>query len=214
VAHSWPKRRLDDWLNQAEASRPPRGKRLQMSLFGGVRRRPSYCLNRPVTPEVAGSSPVAPAKVPANRQVVLSQQTPDLRRLHRPFRGKTRNGQKTARNPVARCRVQAGLAALRLSAGAACNYTKRPEVTAAPRAVDGSVCQKTLQRRGKHGSHLAMGAALTAPIKADVARSRATNTPPGPMPRSGGSPTGGHEEGRMNLCSGGPGGAGVICCIR
>jgi hypothetical protein len=29
-------------------------------------------------------------------------------------------------------------AALRLSARAACNYTKRPEVTAAPRPVDGS----------------------------------------------------------------------------
>jgi hypothetical protein len=63
--------------------------------------------DRPVTPEVAGSSPVAPAKVPANRHIVLSQQTPDLRRLHRPFRSKTRNGQKTARNRSPGCRVQA-----------------------------------------------------------------------------------------------------------
>jgi hypothetical protein len=42
VAQSWPKRRLDDWLNHA-------------------------ALTRPVTPEVAGSSPVAPAsEVPAH----------------------------------------------------------------------------------------------------------------------------------------------------
>jgi hypothetical protein len=34
---------------------------------------------RPVTPEVAGSSPVAPIKLPANRDVVLSVQTPSTR---------------------------------------------------------------------------------------------------------------------------------------
>jgi hypothetical protein len=41
--------------------------------------------DRPVTPEVAGSSPVAPVTIPANRHVVLSVQTPNRRRLHRLF---------------------------------------------------------------------------------------------------------------------------------
>jgi hypothetical protein len=89
--------------------------------------------DRPVTPEVAGSSPVAPVKIPANRQVVLSVQTPDRRQLHRPFRSKTRNGQKTARNQSPGCRVQADSGRVETVRQAACNYTKRPEVTAAPR---------------------------------------------------------------------------------
>ncbi len=38
---------------------------------------------RPVTPEVAGSSPVAPVKVLANRRIVLSEKTSDPGRLHR-----------------------------------------------------------------------------------------------------------------------------------
>ncbi len=33
-----------------------------MRLFRGVRRQASWCMTRPVTPEVAGSSPVAPVK--------------------------------------------------------------------------------------------------------------------------------------------------------
>jgi hypothetical protein len=33
-----------------------------MNTFRGVRRRASLCPTRPVTPEVAGSSPVAPAE--------------------------------------------------------------------------------------------------------------------------------------------------------
>jgi hypothetical protein len=37
----------------------------------------------PVTPEVAGSSPVAPVKIPANWHGVLSAQTPAWGRLHR-----------------------------------------------------------------------------------------------------------------------------------
>jgi hypothetical protein len=48
-----------------------------------VRRLGATRSARPVTPEVAGSSPVAPVKSPANRHVVLSVQTPDRRRLHR-----------------------------------------------------------------------------------------------------------------------------------
>jgi hypothetical protein len=59
VAHSWPKRRSDDWLNHADRSQPPNEKRLQMRTFGAVRRRASFCRTRRVTPEVAGSSPVA-----------------------------------------------------------------------------------------------------------------------------------------------------------
>jgi hypothetical protein len=71
AAHSWPKRRLEDWFNHAE-SMSRRGKKcLQMIPYGGNRRRPSSCLTRPVTPEVAGSSPGAPAKVPANRHLLL-----------------------------------------------------------------------------------------------------------------------------------------------
>jgi hypothetical protein len=61
VAHSWPKRRLDDPLNHAVRRTPEGGKYLQMRPFRGVRRQSSVSLTRPVTPEVAGSSPVAPA---------------------------------------------------------------------------------------------------------------------------------------------------------
>jgi hypothetical protein len=60
MAHSWPKRRLDDWLNNAETMSLRSEKHLQMSLFRGVCRGASSCPSRPVTPEVAGSSPVAP----------------------------------------------------------------------------------------------------------------------------------------------------------
>ncbi len=42
-----------------------------MGPFGVVRRWPSSRPIRPVTPEVAGSSPVAPVKVPANQHLVL-----------------------------------------------------------------------------------------------------------------------------------------------
>jgi hypothetical protein len=78
VAHSWPKRRLDDWLNHAERSGLRDEKCLQMPPFGVDRRRASLFLTRPVTPEVAGSSPVAPVKAPVNRHVTLSAETPDL----------------------------------------------------------------------------------------------------------------------------------------
>jgi hypothetical protein len=60
VAHSWPKRRSDDWLNHAEPVRRRVEKYLQIGPFRGVRRRTSSRPTRPVTPEVAGSSPVAP----------------------------------------------------------------------------------------------------------------------------------------------------------
>ena len=62
VAHSWPKRRFDDWLNHTEWRSLRGGKGLQMSAFREVRRRAASCPTRPVTPEVAGSSPVAPVE--------------------------------------------------------------------------------------------------------------------------------------------------------
>src|SRR6266568_9642968 len=54
------------------------------------RLRPS----RPVTPEVAGSSPVAPVKIPANQDIVLPVQTPTLARLHKRAFARPRNPQK------------------------------------------------------------------------------------------------------------------------
>ncbi len=48
-------------LAQPCGAEPTRSRKyLQMTLFRGVRRRASLCPTRPVTPEVAGSSPVAP----------------------------------------------------------------------------------------------------------------------------------------------------------
>jgi hypothetical protein len=63
VAHSWPKRRSDDWLNHAKQGLRRSEKCLQTRPFRGVRRGASRCPTRPVTPEVAGSSPVAPIKL-------------------------------------------------------------------------------------------------------------------------------------------------------
>jgi len=64
VAHSWLKRRFEDWLNCAERSPPRDKRRLQMNSFRDVRRVSSSYPTRPVTPEVAGSSPVAPVSEP------------------------------------------------------------------------------------------------------------------------------------------------------
>jgi hypothetical protein len=58
------------------------------------RRQSSRASKWPVTPEVAGSSPVAPVKSPANLHVVLSGWTPPGRRLHTTFSTRRRNGQK------------------------------------------------------------------------------------------------------------------------
>jgi hypothetical protein len=83
-------------------------------------------LYRPVTPEVAGSSPVAPVKVPANRHVVLSSQTPDRCRLHRLSPEASRNGQKQHQNVSGVVDFKPVQAGFRLATKAACNYTKRP----------------------------------------------------------------------------------------
>ncbi len=65
MARSWPKRRSEDWLNHAESGRAQAQKFLQMLPFCDVRRCASSSPTRPVTPEVAGSSPVAPVPVQA-----------------------------------------------------------------------------------------------------------------------------------------------------
>ena len=106
---------------------------LQPVIQGGSRlcRLSSY---RPVTPEVAGSSPVAPAKVPANRHVVLSDLTPKRRRLHGLFSKRRR---KRRKRPEMRSRsddFKPIQAEFRPATKAACDYTKRPEVTAAANA--------------------------------------------------------------------------------
>ena len=50
--------------------------------------------DRRVTPEVAGSSPVAPVKLPANRHIALSVQTRESDRLHKRAFEAGRNGQQ------------------------------------------------------------------------------------------------------------------------
>jgi hypothetical protein len=122
VAHSWPKRRLDDWLNHAERKGLRRGKHLQMRLFGGVRRRASPCPTRPVTPEVAGSSPVAPVKSLQIGRSVLSDVTAEWSRPHRLSLDATRSesirGRPTDFKPIL------GRVPADYEAGA--DHTKRP----------------------------------------------------------------------------------------
>ena len=60
MAHSWPERQEDDRRSHAACRAFERETALQMKAFVTVRRRPWLSLTRPVTPEVAGSSPVAP----------------------------------------------------------------------------------------------------------------------------------------------------------
>jgi hypothetical protein len=148
VAHSWAKRRLDDWLNRAERA-PCRGEqRLQMRLFRAVRRRASWCPIRPVTPEVAGSSPITPVKVPANRAIVLSSSWIG-HRLHRLFSKRRRNRQK---RPEMRSRgddFKPIQAEFRLTAKAACDYTKWPEVKGPRPASNGRKSSLSLRRGGR-----------------------------------------------------------------
>jgi hypothetical protein len=85
VAHSWPKRRLGDWLNHAERERPRGEKCLQMTPFGDDRPHVSLCLTRPVTPEVAGADWAAPTRkaVPASPARPLLIRQPNR---NKPFR--------------------------------------------------------------------------------------------------------------------------------
>jgi hypothetical protein len=75
VAHSWPKRRLDDPLNHAVRRTPEGGKYLQMRPFRGVRRQSSVSLTRPVTPEGRGfESRRSPSlEVPASKPLLPFQ---------------------------------------------------------------------------------------------------------------------------------------------
>jgi hypothetical protein len=103
------------------------------AAWGGTLRPPK----RPVTPEVAGSSPVAPVEIPANRHVVLSVQTPGRSQLHTLFsrrRQKAQNGPKCGRGVAVSSRFEVELTLL---ATAPCEYTKRPEVNAPPARVPG-----------------------------------------------------------------------------
>jgi hypothetical protein len=66
AAHWWPKRREQDLRNHAAQLRRKHTNALQMNEFEVARRQASLHPKRPVTPEVAGSSPVAPVfEVPA-----------------------------------------------------------------------------------------------------------------------------------------------------
>jgi hypothetical protein len=74
VAHSWAKRRFKDLRNQAAWAQLQGEKALQMREIEEVYRQTSLYLKRPVTPEVAGSSPVAPAQeVPGNRHFLAGR---------------------------------------------------------------------------------------------------------------------------------------------
>src|SRR5216117_1247305 len=83
---------------------------------------------RPVTPEVAGSSPVAPVKSPAKRHDVLSIQTPDLGRLHKRAFETALNFQNGSKTRPRGHDFKPFFAAARLTAKAAGDYTKWPEV--------------------------------------------------------------------------------------
>jgi hypothetical protein len=86
--------------------------------------------DRPVTPEVAGSSPVAPVKLPANWHIVLSVLAPDSRRPHKRLFEAARNGQKRAETVVEGHEFKPFCGLVETAAKAACDHTKRPEVKA------------------------------------------------------------------------------------
>src|SRR5919198_5609343 len=102
--------------SSAAATYPPNRSRSSSSTRTSAH-RPRRCsrTKRPETPttsptswryttsadltDVAGSSPVAPVKVPANRHVALSVRMSVQGRLHRLFRRASPKRSKTARNP-------------------------------------------------------------------------------------------------------------------
>jgi hypothetical protein len=61
LVHTWSKRRLNEWLNHAAQMWIRTQKAQQIGRFTLARRPLTTRPIRPVTPEVAGSSPVAPA---------------------------------------------------------------------------------------------------------------------------------------------------------
>jgi hypothetical protein len=88
-------------------------------------------------------------KVPANWHVVLSVRTPDLARLHRLFRSKTRSARKRLETGRPCVHFKPIQAAFRLTVKTACDYTKRPEVKAPPAVA--AVCRKRRLGR-RHGA--------------------------------------------------------------
>jgi hypothetical protein len=95
-----------------------------MKAFRDVRRRASSCPTRPVTPEVAGSSPVAPVKSPANRHIVLSIKTPGHGRLHKRAFEPARKRSKAPETPSAGHDFKPVAAATKPAAKASCDYTE------------------------------------------------------------------------------------------
>src|SRR6266536_3859172 len=77
ISHLWPKRRLKDPRNHVERRPLQSEDALQTTPFRRDRAWPSSHPTRPVTPEVAGSSPVAPVllKYLQISRFVLSVQT-------------------------------------------------------------------------------------------------------------------------------------------
>jgi hypothetical protein len=104
VAHSWPKRRFDDWLNHAESMRRQVEKCLQMRPYRGNRRRPSSCLTRPVTPEVAGFESRR-SRLSKCLQIGIFVVRPDTSsRVVAQSRGPNASGKSPANRPL-RCQV-------------------------------------------------------------------------------------------------------------
>jgi hypothetical protein len=102
---------------------------------GAPRRDPFslvHPLTRPVTPEVAGSSPVAPRKNPCKVACCVVRLDAKSAPTTHNFLDATRKRPKTARYAVAGRRFQADSGRVQLTAKAAGDYTRRPEVTAAP----------------------------------------------------------------------------------
>ena len=131
MAHSWPKRRLGRLAQPCGArldseSKSAANEAVQRSLWSSV-----------VVPDSAchaggrGFESRHSRKVPANKHIVLSVQTPNRRRLPRPSSEAGRKRSKAARNGSRGHHFKAVRAEIRPDARRACDYTKRPEVKAA-----------------------------------------------------------------------------------
>ena len=98
---------------------------------------------RPVTPEVAGSSPVARAKLPANGHVLLSAQRPDRGQLHTRSIEPTRTAKKGRKRRSGAHDFKPILADAGSAAKAACDYTKWPEVKVRQSSADADLRRAT-----------------------------------------------------------------------
>src|SRR5918995_5962475 len=72
-----------------------------MTAFGDVRRQASLCPTRPVTPEVAGSSPVAPVLSHWFSSLSCVRQLTDV--IREPDQSAERSGGRSAAVPTDRC---------------------------------------------------------------------------------------------------------------